>query len=458
MSYAGFTDTVAAIATAPGPAAVALLRVSGERAFEIVDRVAPGTAAADSARLQRLLRLRHPHTGELLDRALVTCFPAPGSYTGEDIVEISTHGGFLVPELVLDALLAAGARQAEPGEFTRRAYLNGKLDLLQAEAVLDVIDGGSRALHGAAIHQLERGLSLRLEQLRSAILRIEAMLAYAIDFPDEDEPPVPQERVVAMAGEVMSQLDLLLATAPEGELLRAGALVVLAGRPNAGKSSLFNALLGVERAIVTPLPGTTRDAIEAPLSIDGYPFRLVDTAGLRKGSDEVEARGIEVAWRYLREARLVLFCAEAGRQLEGEEVGFLAALEPDRTLLVRTQADLLPGGRGRAADDGGCGSPVSARDGRGLAELRGAILRKAFGGLLGDAGETPLVTRQRHTRALRGSRREIGAFIEAGGSEVPAEAAATHLRAAAAALDELIGAITPDEVLGAVFAEFCVGK
>ncbi|CAN5165044.1 tRNA uridine-5-carboxymethylaminomethyl(34) synthesis GTPase MnmE [soil metagenome] len=457
MSSTAFSDTVAAIATAPGPAAVAVLRVSGERAFEIAARVAP-RLAVDSARMQRLIRLYHPDSGELLDRALVTCFPAPGSYTGEDTVEISTHGGFLVPELVLDALLAAGARQAEPGEFTRRAYVNGKLDLLQAEAVLDVIGGGSRALHGAALGQLERGLSNRLEELRSAILRSEAMLAYAIDFPDEDEPPVPPERVAVMAGEVLSQLDLLLATAPEGELLRAGALVVLAGRPNAGKSSLFNALLGIERAIVTPQPGTTRDAIEAPLSIEGYPFRLVDTAGLRKGSDEVEERGIEVARGYLREARLVLFCAEAGRELEEEELGFLVALPPQRTLLVRTQADLVPNADPPAGIDADGGRVVSARDGVGLAELRGAILREAFGSTVGEANATPLVTRERHTRALRCARAEIEGFLEAGALGVPAEAAATHLRAAAAARDELIGVITPDEVLGAVFAEFCVGK
>ncbi|HYJ79695.1 MAG TPA: GTPase, partial [Longimicrobiaceae bacterium] len=293
------TDTIAAIATPPGRSAVALLRVAGPGALDALRRVAPALEGAPEPRRPRLLALVHPETGELLDRGLATWFPAPGSYTGDDSVEITTHGGVLTPQLVLDALLAAGARRAEPGEFTRRAYLNGRLDLLQAEAVLDLIDGRSRALHRAAVHQLERGLSRRLAELRDALVGTEALIAYTIDFPDEDEPPVPPERVRAAAHAVLGRLDALLATAPEGELLREGALTVLAGRPNSGKSSLFNAMLGAERAIVTEIPGTTRDALEATVTLDGYPFRLVDTAGLRATADRVEGMGIDVARRYL---------------------------------------------------------------------------------------------------------------------------------------------------------------
>ena len=458
MSSLLFSDTVAAIATAQGRGAVALLRVSGPRAREVLLRVAPGLGATPAARVQRLAALRHPETGELLDRGLVAFFPAPGSYTGEDTVEITTHGGMLTPQLVLDALLAAGCRPAEPGEFTRRAYLNGKLDLLQAEAVLDLVDGRSRALHRAAIQQMERGLSRRVEELRESIIGAEALIVYSIDFPEEDEPPVPPSRIRAAVEGVLARISGLLATAPEGELLREGALTVLAGRPNSGKSSLFNALLGTERAIVTEVPGTTRDALEAALGVDGYPFRLVDTAGLRQTSDLVEGIGIEVARRYLAAADLVLFCVEAGRALDPTEATFLDSLDPARTVRLRTKADAP--GIAEAGTEGGMPGEVlvSALGGTGLEELRRALLHRAFGGILAESGEAPLVTRERHARALRAARDEVQGFLDAQADGVPMEYAATHLQAAAAALEGIVGAVTVDDVLGRVFGEFCVGK
>lgn len=447
--------TVAAVATPPGRGAVALVRVSGPDALPLLLRICPALHAPPPPRTQRLLAIHHPESGELLDRALVSFFPAPGSYTGEDTVEVSTHGGVLAPQLVLDALLAAGARPAEPGEFTRRAYLNGKLDLLQAEAVLDLIDGRSRALHRAAVHQMERGLSARIELLRSAILDTEALLVYGIDFPEEDEPPVPPERIRQATEGVLARMDALLATAPEGELLREGALVVLAGRPNAGKSSLFNALLGTERAIVTEVPGTTRDALEASLSIQGYPFRLVDTAGLRETADRVEGIGIEVARRYLDAAELVVFCAEAGRPLGEDERAFLCGRPLERVLLVRTLADQVDTTKSSREPDQ---IAVSVTEGTGLPDLRAALLRAAFGGIMGEPGEAPLVTRERHARALRAARSEVAAFLESWQDGLPMEFAATHLRGAAGALEDLLGVITPDDVLGRVFGQFCVGK
>jgi tRNA modification GTPase len=499
MNAAGFSDTIAAVSTPPGRGAVALVRVSGAEARRILRRVCPALRDTPTPRVQHLLAVRHPETGELLDRALVTWFPAPGSYTGEDAVEISTHGGVLAPQLVLDAVLAAGARPAEPGEFTHRAYLNGKLDLLQAEAVLDLIDGRSRALHRAAVHQMERGLSRRIEALREAVIGVEALLVYSIDFPEEDEPPVPPHRIRDAAADAARQIDALLATAPEGEMLREGALVVLAGRPNSGKSSLFNALLGTERAIVTDIPGTTRDALEAAVTFDGYPFRIVDTAGLRETADLVEGLGIEVARRYLGAAQIVLFCAEEGRELDADEQRFLADLDPERTVLVRTKADLEERGarseeRGTAgkrkeergkrnggeaagtepvlpsapAGEGGAipqsairnpqSIPLSAHTGEGLPALRERLLRLAFGGILGEPGEAPLVTRERHARALRRARGEVALFLDVFGTDLPAELAATHLRDAVAALEDIIGVVTTEDLLGRVFSQFCVGK
>jgi tRNA modification GTPase len=448
-------DTIAAIATPAGRGAVALLRVSGPGALAVLRRIA-STVGEIEPRMQRLAALRHPGTGELLDRGLVTYFAAPASYTGEDTLEIATHGGVLTPQLVLDALLAAGARAAEPGEFTRRAYVNGKLDLLQAEAVADLIDGRSRALHRAAVHQMERGLSRRVSELRDAIIGTEALIAYSIDFPEEDEPPVPPARIVASASDVIARIEALLATAPEGELLREGALTVLAGRPNSGKSSLFNALLGTERAIVTDIPGTTRDAVEASASIDGYPFRLVDTAGLRETADRVEEIGIEVARRYLSAADLVLFCIEAGRAVDDDERAFMASVDAARLIVVRTKSD-----QHRDADADPAAVPaatVSAATGAGIPELRDALLARAFGGILGEPGEAPLVTRERHARALRAARDELAAFLAAMDDAVPMEFAATHLRAAVGALEDLVGAVSVDDVLDRVFGTFCVGK
>ena len=277
-------DTIAALATAPGLSAIALVRMSGPEAFRVLraltpdqDDPAPRTAALRS--------ITKGEGGDLLDRALVTAFPRPDSYTGEDMVEISCHGGWLVPRLILDACLAMGARLAEPGEFTRRAVLHGKMDLVQAEAVLDLIEGRSKAQHDAALFQVERGLSRRIAELREQLVTVEAYLAHHIDFPEEDEGPVTVDRVVDAAAGLREALEQLLETAPEGELLREGAVTVLAGPPNSGKSSLYNALLGEERAIVTDVPGTTRDALESVISIGGFPFRLVDTAGLRDSDD-----------------------------------------------------------------------------------------------------------------------------------------------------------------------------
>lgn len=460
MASALFEDTIAALATPPGRGALALLRISGPEAGTILLRVCPSLGGQlPPPRTQRLVGVHHPVTDEPLDRGLASWFPGPSSFTGENAAELSIHGGALGPQLVLDALLAAGARAAEPGEFTRRAVFHGKLDLLQAEAVADLIDGRSPALRRAAIAQMDRGLSARVGELRDSILRLEALVAYDIDFPDEDEPPVPPRIVADAAATTLLRLDELLATATHGEMLRDGALVVLAGRPNSGKSSLFNALLGVERAIVTEVPGTTRDALEATITLDGYPFRLVDTAGLRESDDRVESIGIEVAHRYLAAADLVLFCHEEGRPLELGERDFIAGLPAASILLVRTKMDRNAEGE---SVDGEWRSllslPVSSLSGAGLPELRDALVRMAFGGLLEQPEEQPVLTRARHARALGEARTHVRRFVDARAAGVPPELAATHLRAAAGALEELVGALTPDDVLGQVFSSFCVGK
>ena len=443
------SDPIVALATPPGRSALAVIRLSGVGAFAVTRRCLR-PFHPDRPRAAWRAQLLHPASGELIDDVLAACFPAPRSYTGHDLVEISTHGGLLVPAEAVAALVAAGARLARPGEFTRRAVLNGKLDLLQAEATADLIDAGSPAQRRRALQQLDRGLSGRLAALRVELLELEALIAYDIDFPEEDEGPVSPARVTGAWRAVRERVAGLLATAPEGERLREGALLVIAGRPNAGKSSLFNALLGRERAIVTELPGTTRDAIEAYAVIAGFPFRLVDTAGLRASDDRVEKIGIEVARQYLGAADLVLFCRDAGSEMrDPESERFVAACHAPVVEVV-TKVDLAA----RSPD----GLGVSVVTGAGLEALRARLAEAAFGRLLALGDIEPVVTRARHRAALERALGEVDAFYVAREQQVDAAAAATHLRAAVGALDDLIGAVTPDDVLDRVFASFCVGK
>jgi len=447
------TDPIVALATPPGRSAIALIRLSGKGAFDVAAR-ALHPFHPDPPRAVRRVHVVHPATGAPVDDALAACFRGPRSYTGEDLVELSTHGGLLVPAAAVAALVAAGARPARPGEFTRRAVLNGKLDLLQAEATADLIDADSPAQARRALHQLDRALSTRLDELRTELLELEALIAYEIDFPDEDEGPVAPERVVQAWRAARDRIARLLDTAPEGERLLEGALLVIAGRPNAGKSSLFNALLGTERAIVTELPGTTRDAVEAHAVLEGFPFRLVDTAGLRDSDDRIERLGIEVSRKYLAAADLVLFCRDAGCEMrDTESQEFLASCRAP-VVEVMTKIDLMERPTARRPDR----LHVSVVTGAGLADLRRKLAEVAFGRLLALGDVEPVVTRARHRGALERALAEVDAFHAARGSGVDAAAAATHLRAAVGALDDLIGVVTPDDVLDRVFASFCVGK
>lgn len=439
------SDPIVALATPPGRSAIAVVRLSGDGAFAVAARVIPGFRTRPPRRAT--LATFRDAAGVAIDRGIYTVFPGPSSYTGHDLVELACHGGLVAPTRLLAALQAAGARPAAPGEFTRRAVLNGKLDPLQAEAVGDLIDATAPAQARAALAQLEGGLSQRLAGLRERLLEVESLLGYDIDFPGEDDGPVAGERIRKALDDAASAVEQLLASAPAGERLREGALVVLAGRPNVGKSSLFNALLGTERALVTEEPGTTRDAIEVATDFLGWPVRLVDTAGLRLTSDRIERLGVEVSRRWLGAADLVLLCVEAGRTLDEEEARLTGE---GSTLLVRTKADLAPGAEGGVA--------VSARTGAGLEQLRKTAGQRLFGGQLQLADLEPALTRARHVEALRRACTALSAarpHLQPGGDAV---LAAHHVRDAVRALDELIGVVDVEEVLGRIFAGFCVGK
>jgi tRNA modification GTPase len=444
------SDPIAALATLPGRSAIAVVRVSGLGALEVAGRVVDGAPLDD-----RAPRVAHRATfrsadGTPIDQGLVTVFRAPHSYTGEDLVELSCHGGLLAPAQLLAALEASGARAAAPGEFTRRAVLNGKLDLLQAEAVGDLIDATAPAQGRAALHQLDGALSRRVQALREELLDAMALLSYDIDFPEEDDGPVPRDRIVGVLDRARDAVQRLLATAPAGFRLHDGALVVLAGRPNAGKSSLFNALLGTSRALVTEIPGTTRDTIEAQTEILGWPVKLADTAGLRDADERLERMGIDVSRRYVAAADLVVLCVETGSEVSPPERGLL---EERPSLLVRTKADLLAGD---PLDD----IPVSVVTGEGLDRLREAIVTRLFGdrGTTGYADLEPMLSRERHRTALTHAVASLDQARPELGKAGDPVLAAHHLRGAVTALEELIGLVHPEEVLGRVFARFCVGK
>ncbi len=444
-------DTIVAVATPTGKGALAVVRLSGPAAFAIGRKhIRPWPAEA------RVVQLSTVHNAdEVLDQALVTLFPEPNSFTGDDTVEISSHGGYLVPGSIIAALISAGARQALPGEFTRRAVLNGKLDILQAEAIGDLIDARSRTMQHTALAQLDGGLSRRLLELREGLINLEALIAYDIDFPEEDDGPVPRQKIESAIAKMIAPLEALLATASMGELIREGAIVVIAGPPNAGKSSLFNSLLGRSRAIVTDIPGTTRDALEAVVDSDMWPLRLVDTAGLRDTVDVIERLGIEVSERYLASATVVLACAENVKALD-ETVTAIRVKATAPVIHVRTKADLVTD-RDKSDSDGVV--LVSAHTGDGLQTLLDTI-NGVIASVHGEiAPDVPMLTRARHRQALERALAEIRQFQEVwGGRRLPAPVASVHLRTAVYLLEELIGAVDVEDVLERVFSSFCVGK
>lgn len=466
MISAGWGDTIIALATPPGRSALAVIRMSGERALDIAAaHIVPWPIQPRNA------KLCHVHSGTAngtgdekpLDEAVVTVFVKPNSFTGEDLVEISSHGGHYTPAQVMAALISSGARPALPGEFSRRAVMNGKMDITQAEAIGDLIDARSSAMHRIAIAQLDGGLSRRVGLLRDAVIGLESLIAYDIDFPEEDDGPVASHRVIDSASRLLASLDALLATVPAGELIREGAVVVVAGVPNAGKSSLFNALLGQSRAIVTDIPGTTRDAIEGHLETLHWPVRLIDTAGLRETEDTIERLGIEVSERYLAQAHVVLACGDS----EDSVRHTLEVVKGGSTGIrvgVRTKIDLL------AIDDRDPAQPtegvaddarvfVSAETGHGLDTLLRSI-DDALTTLVGaQVAEYPLLMRARQISGIQVARDEIARFTDAWTEmSLPAPVAAVHLRAASTALEDLIGAVSTDDVLDRVFSSFCVGK
>lgn len=445
------TDSIVAISTPYGRGALAIVRLSGETAHDIARAVC--SRWPREARTACLTALTDPDSREVIDEAVVTRFDAPRSYTGEAMVEFSCHGGTTVSTDVLALLCRQGARPAEPGEFTQRAVVNGKLDLLQAEAIAELIDAKNSVQRRIAVSQVHGALSSLVSDLRQGLLHVEALLAYDVDFPEEDDGPLARGRVMGAVQHVVEKIDRLVATAPMGDLARDGALVVIAGMPNAGKSSLFNALLGESRAIVTEIPGTTRDAIEARVMGKQWPLRLVDTAGLRETRDVVERLGVEVSERHIAAAQLVLACGTTEGDVERMAL-HVAQLTRASVLRVLTKADL----HGDVRVDADI-IAVSAVTRDGLANLVDRVEAR----LTQDIGVIPddgsVIMRERQKMALTAARTELALFLSAWNERgLPATIAGVHVRSAIAAVEELIGTVDVEEILARVFSSFCVGK
>jgi tRNA modification GTPase len=449
--------TIAAIATAPGPGAVGIVRLSGPLAGPIGRRLFrpnnPRFAGFQPSRLHYGTIL--DATGQPLDQGLMALFPAPHSFTGEDVLEIHAHGGPLLLRRILAACLDCGAQAAAPGEFSRRAFLHGKLDLAQTEAIHEAITAASPLALTQAGARLHGRLSACIQALHQDLLDLRARFLVALDFPEEDVPDLAPEEVRPRVQGILSHLDQLLAAARLGTLAREGAVVVLAGRVNAGKSSLMNALLGRERAIVSPLPGTTRDTLEETLHLDGIPVRLVDTAGLRPAQDPVEAEGIRRAQEALDLAHLVLLVLDATILPTAEDEALLAQGTP--VIVAPNKMDLLPGLPPWTSlppwSDYPC-TPVSARTGAGLDSLCQAMAAALQIPAQEDSGLTP---NERQARHLEAARQELHLLLQ-GIASLPPDLLAVHLDAAAAELAAITGASTTEDVLDAVFSRFCLGK
>ena len=450
------TGTIAAVASPFGEGAVALLRLSGAGALAVASRVCAGQPdlADFPPRRQRLVRLLD-RDGRPLDEALLCVHRAPASYTGEDVVEISCHGGILVTRRVLETLLAAGARAAEPGEFTQRAFLNGRMDLTQAEAVMDLIRAQTDLALRAAGEQLEGRLGQRVNVLREDLLSLVAHVEAFIDFPDEDIDPDTGNILIARTDGLIAALDALLATAGQGRILREGVRTVIYGEPNVGKSSLLNLLLGHERAIVSETPGTTRDTIEESLNVRGLPLRLTDTAGLRESADPLENAGMAHTRRTLARADLALHVVD-GSQPPSE---FPDPVRPEATsapveLLVLNKSDLGVHSCWGSHRDA---VRVSCRNGEGLEKLADAIYERVTGGQL-SWGDATVAINARHQACLQRAREALLAGREALRGGTSPEFAALDLRAALDAVGAVVGQVDTEDILGKIFSTFCIGK
>jgi len=443
------SDVIAAIATAPGRGGIGVVRLSGPNLSLLA---AEFSGREPQARLAQFARFRDA-TGALIDEGLLLWFPAPHSFTGEDVIELQGHGGPVVMQMLLARCLELGARLAEPGEFTRRAFLNGKLDLAQAESVADLIEASTAAAARSAVRSLTGSFSKEVQGLCDRLIDLRMLVEATLDFPDEDVDFLIEAKAFERIEVVATELRAILDRARQGSLLRNGLHVVLVGQPNVGKSSLLNRLAGEERAIVTDIAGTTRDALRETIQIEGIPLHITDTAGLRETTDEVEKIGIARTWAEIERADVVVRLVDVRAGLTAADAAIDARLpEGVERITVFNKVDLVAREPGREDGAEGVRLYLSAKAGIGVELLRAELLRVAG---WHRHGEDVILARERHLIALRTALGHVEDALEA---RHALELMAEELRLAQEAVNEITGEFTPDDLLGVIFSRFCIGK
>jgi len=454
-------ETIAAISTPPGRGGIGIVRLSGPQAAPIAMQLVRLRQPLEhaQARLADVLDENSGIDAGRIDEAVVTFFAAPRSYTAEDLVEIAAHGSPVVLELLLNRALALGARLAEPGEFTQRAFLAGRLDLTQAEAVRDLIEAQTLTQARQAASQMGGALSRRVGPVKQALVELIALLEAGIDFAEDDVDVTPQAEIARRIGALTPPLTALEASFARGRIIHDGLTLAIVGRPNAGKSSLFNRLVERDRAIVTATPGTTRDTVTERISLDGIPLELVDTAGLREAAEEVEQLGIQRSREALADAALVVVVLEATQPLNDEERRLLAAIEGRPAVVAVNKSDLIANlpasGRPLPNCAGLPALATSALTGEGIPALRERILALATGGAAAEPG---MLTSLRHQQAIAATLAALADAVQANAESIPHEMILLDLYRALGALDSLTGQTTPDDILNLIFSTFCIGK
>lgn len=446
-------DTIAAIATPAGRGGVGMVRLSGPRSIEIACTLI--RLSEIEVRRATLGEFLDPESGKILDQVVVTCFCKPHSYTGEDVAEICCHGAPVILRFLLQCCLAQGARPAEPGEFTQRAFLNGRIDLTQAEAIRDLID--SRTLYQArvAAQQMGGAVSARLKPHKAAIVELIAHLEAGIDFAEDDVPVSGWDDILSRLGPVQAGLEEMAKGYDYGRIVREGLSLAIVGRPNVGKSSLFNRLLNEERAIVTEIPGTTRDLVTETATLDGIPLRLADTAGIRKTEDRVEKIGVERSLQALADSDLRLLVVDASQDWTAEDSELLQRIEPLGPMLMAFNKCDLPPHNMMKTTEAVETIRTSALTGEGIAQLKEKLLSLAAPGRDLDS---EFLTNVRHRHCIQESLASLAKAGKAAEEHVPHEMMLLDLYDALHALDEITGVTTTDDVLGVIFSTFCVGK